>query len=301
MEVVAHRIGVGELLEIGHIALLDIVEAHRRGALFIRKIHRPRLAIAAGADRLFDPDEQVVAATLRGAAVELLPHLVKPMHGAFGVVVVAYAGGQLVGTRLHAVDVFTVVRDPYVWLADERGRNRAGSQIFVITRRQPVLVCNGFLDCRERRLPILISAAGQWRRQGLVLALAGWTQLKGRRVLCLKLSNARIVGTRRTVGVDDALRQQIQHRLTLVDRLIGREQMIEAAVLANNNDDVLDRRRRIAVVAATWIGGRSGSYWCNGIYGHCPERHAAEELIPPLSSAPQSSSRRFRSHFSRPR
>src|SRR4051812_31928949 len=77
MKIIAHRISVGELLEIGHVPLLDVVEAHRRGALFIGKIRWRREAVAARTDGLFDPSEKVILATEGGGAVELLPHLVK--------------------------------------------------------------------------------------------------------------------------------------------------------------------------------------------------------------------------------
>ena len=40
MEIVAHRIGVGQRLEIGHVPLLDVIEAHRRRTLFIGEVRR---------------------------------------------------------------------------------------------------------------------------------------------------------------------------------------------------------------------------------------------------------------------
>ena len=47
----------------------------------------------------------------------------------------------------------------------------------------------------------------------------------------------------RAVSLDDALRQQVEHALVLALRHIGREQMVEAAVLADDDDHVLDRTR----------------------------------------------------------
>jgi hypothetical protein len=49
---------------------------------------------------------------------------------------------------------------------------------------------------------------------------------------------------RRAVGVDDAFGQEVAHCLVFVVRLIGREQMIETAILADDDDDVLDRALR---------------------------------------------------------
>jgi hypothetical protein len=51
------------------------------------------------------------------------------------------------------------------------------------------------------------------------------------------------VRSRRAIGFDDSLREQIAHPLLGVTRNIGREQVIEAAVLADDDDDVLDRAR----------------------------------------------------------
>src|SRR5215468_684854 len=102
MEIVAHRIGVGEHLEVGNVPLLDVIKAHRRGALFSvwrrEETGWRRQAIAAGADRRFYPWKQVVH-TLRLAAIELLPHLVEAMHGAFRVVVIGHSRRQLAGPR----------------------------------------------------------------------------------------------------------------------------------------------------------------------------------------------------------
>ena len=53
------------------------------------------------------------------------------------------------------------------------------------------------------------------------------------------------IGTRRSIGVDDALRQQIQYLGS--PRHVGGEEVIEAPVLSDDDDDVLDRRRRVAL------------------------------------------------------
>src|SRR5262249_21756234 len=43
------------------------------------------------------------------------------------------------------------------------------------------------------------------------------------------------------IGIDDALGQQVQHLLVPAFWYVGGEQVIEAAVLADDDDDVLDR------------------------------------------------------------
>jgi len=61
-----------------------------------------------------------------------------------------------------------------------------------------------------------------------------------------------------------------QHSLITVDRLIGREQVIEGAVLANDDDDVFDRRRRIVVIGVA-LSGSVGDRR-KGIDCHCTDR-----------------------------
>jgi hypothetical protein len=72
MEVVAHRVLVGEALEVGHVALLHVVEAERRRAfaggrcrrrILGAEVRRLRGAVGAGADGHFDPGEQAGVAT----------------------------------------------------------------------------------------------------------------------------------------------------------------------------------------------------------------------------------------------
>src|SRR6266478_8472294 len=99
--VVAHRILIGELLEIGHVALQDVVKAHggrafarcfRSGRIIGAEVRRLRHAIHIGADGYFGPGEKIPEAAagilmsrVTGVAVELLPHLVEAVDGAGGV------------------------------------------------------------------------------------------------------------------------------------------------------------------------------------------------------------------------
>ncbi len=61
------------------------------------------------------------------------------------------------------------------------------------------------------------------------------------------------MGTRRAIGLDDAFGQQVVYRLAL-RRLIGRIDMVERAVLADQQDHVLDRRERdvAAITTLAW-------------------------------------------------
>src|ERR1700751_5460404 len=202
------------------------------------------------------------------------------MHRALGIIIVAEKRpGQLVWAWRKVVDVLAVVIDPDVRLTDDRRVHRARRQIFVIARWQSVLIGEGFRHLREwRRTP-----AGQWCWECVL-----WVGLRrdekislliGSRVHRLVLGRARVIRPRRAVGVDDPFRQQVQHSLVFVHRLISGEQVIESAVLADDHDDVLDGRCRVAVITAALSGSRSSGYWCESIGGRCPESYTAEKSI----------------------
>jgi hypothetical protein len=48
--------------------------------------------------------------------------------------------------------------------------------------------------------------------------------------------------------LDDAFRQQVQHLLAAVHRSVSGEEVVEGAVLADDDNDVLYRRRGVAVI-----------------------------------------------------
>jgi hypothetical protein len=64
------------------------------------------------------------------------------------------------------------------------------------------------------------------------------------------------VGHRHSARVDDALRQKIGHRLAMT-RPIRSENVIEGPILADQHNDVLDRRRRVALVFTIVVIGCS--------------------------------------------
>lgn len=97
----------------------------------------------------------------------------------------------------------------------------------------------------------------------------------------LILRRSLVIRAWRPVSVDDALRQQVPHRLVAINRLIGREQVVECPIFADDGDDVLDRCRRIAVIGAALAGNRScGGYRRHAVDCHCAYRHAAKKLVP---------------------
>src|SRR6266567_5851566 len=84
VEVVAHRKVIREILEVGRVALLHVIEAHGGRAFFgggVIETRRLGKAVGPCADAGFDPGEQVglASAGIRGSggrrvAVKLLPH-----------------------------------------------------------------------------------------------------------------------------------------------------------------------------------------------------------------------------------
>ncbi|HET6338217.1 MAG TPA: hypothetical protein VFG30_33570 [Polyangiales bacterium] len=63
VEVVAHRVSVGDVLEVRRVAGLDVVKAERTRTLSIDERRWRRVAVAAGADSLLDPGEEIVRTT----------------------------------------------------------------------------------------------------------------------------------------------------------------------------------------------------------------------------------------------
>jgi len=66
----------------------------------------------------------------------------------------------------------------------------------------------------------------------------------------------REVRARRAILIDDALRQKVQHLLMPVFWLISGENMIEATIFANDDNDVFNRRSGLMESTAL-----SGSAW----------------------------------------
>ena len=112
-----------------------------------------------------------------------------------------------------------------------------------------------------------------WCRQGRVAGLvlrgdrdeiAGLA--RGRELLCFGEMRPR-----RAVRADDAFDQKVRNRIP-ARRNMGAVEVIEALVLADNDDDVLDRAGcRRAIRCGTWIGagGGSGNPRAEQGNGHC--------------------------------
>ncbi len=88
-----------------------------------------------------------------------------------------------------------------------------------------------------------------------------------------KLRGASEIGSRRAIGIDDALGQEIRDRLP-VPRNVSAEDMVEGAVLADENDDVLDRSFRMPAKPSIMLR-RLGDRYGNLPLQHCAQNYGA--------------------------
>jgi hypothetical protein len=101
----------------------------------------------------------------------------------------------------------------------------------------------------------------------------------------LELMGLGEIRTWRAIGIDDAFGQKVQHMLSLLFWHISSEKVIEAAILADDDDDMLDRSRsldRIALVIPIVI--ISGSRRCaEAKKRYCEHKHTSCCFLSPFS------------------
>ena len=194
-------------------------------------------------------------------AVELLLHLIETMHRARGIGVIGiFRVRELVRAGRQGGRALAVVADTLIGRSAGLSR-AAGQQILIIGASRGRFRTARQRDVRRRdagrtgRDPEKRTCVGRRRsadergRQGRVGLLGVRRHFVGLRFARLGLPRLKIVRAGRSVGLHDAAREQVQHRLVLVDGLVGGEHVVEAAVFADDYDHVLDWRSRIAVVA----------------------------------------------------
>ena len=167
------------------------------------------------------------------------------MHRARGIGVVeapgVYWNGPL-GSRIDIVD--TGINR----LARQAGGARR--QQPQITRQQAVVDIGGRLERGERwrrRIAGRLVPPDNRRRQGLVGRSLRRTDAEAAGAIGLVLRRLGEIRSRRAVLVDDALGQHV-HDGIAGRRFVSAKQMIEAAILAIDHDDVLDGRLGVQVV-----------------------------------------------------
>src|SRR5262249_12789795 len=149
---------------------------------------------------------------IRYVAIQLLPHLVKAMDRAGSVVVVADARGQLV----HARTKVSVVGQAGVEAATAEAsgsRQQVLEGVLIHVRLCHFRNCQGLERSRVFVARGRGCAVGQNRRNAWVDLLAGRADLELRPVHSTGLRGQVVVWSRRTIGINDALRQQVRDRV----------------------------------------------------------------------------------------
>ncbi len=243
MEVVAQGEAVSQHLQDRSLLLLRVVEAHRVAeAPVARRVGRHHEGEKVG-----EAARVVGLGGAGGGAILLLPILVEAVRGIAGVVIVGEVRPlqrERTGERAGAGDAGV----------ERIGRqaSEAGGQDVEVSRIH-VLLNARLGDRLERRASVAWRGRGAFR-VGLRHCVGGAIgRLGDRRNADIErrlgrdreLLRLREVRTRRTVLVDDALRQQVRDGLALALGLVDAEGMIETAVFTDQDDDVLDRRSRL--------------------------------------------------------
>ncbi len=251
MEVVAQGEAVGQRLQDRSLFLFRVIEAHRVALALVRRRisrhhEREEIVLAAGG---------IVLGRVVEVAVVLLPVLIEAVRRVTGVVIIRQDRAlQRKRTRERAG-------------AGNASVQRVGRQVGS-TRRQDieigrihVLLDTGFGNGLERRRSIALRGRGalgvglrhQVGRAVRELGDVRCADVVARLSRSRKLLRLREVRTGRAVLVDDALRQQVGDGLALPLRAIHAEGVVEAAILTDQNDDVLDRSFGLRFLVATAV------------------------------------------------
>ncbi len=257
VEVVAHRVIIGEALEVRDVALLDVIEAQRsrtfaggdgRGRIIGAEIRRLLLAVSSRADGDFNPREELGVAAGRifsggivAAAVELLPHLIKAVDRTCSVGVVGNAWGQLKWPSGKRANV-----------KNARVRSRgvetraASDQKLIIIRSKSIL---DSLADSDRRNEGNDGAAGKGNRKLVVgeFRLFGAEEERvGAAILGGELLRLLEIGAGCSVVVHNSFGEQIPYFLTAAG-FVSCEDVIKAAIFSDDDDDMFNWSSRVTV------------------------------------------------------
>ena len=242
--IVADGVMVGEEFEKRRITILHVEKRHGLPGIMRRAARRR--AVSRRNCRL-----QIVQAARRVAlrhvfcvdrAIHLLIHLEVLMDRVAGEGVERHGrSGQLERPRRQRGDV----GDPRIGTNREGQAGASGSEKELILRRQARIPARkaqdanvgrdcrnaGHIGRRQRGVELLLCQIGVAKEFAAVR--------RGNDLILMRLGELR---ARRAMGIDDAFRQQVQYPLVSTYRHVSGEKMIEAAIFANDDDDVLDRR-----------------------------------------------------------
>ena len=187
VEVVTHRIGIRQILEVRSVTVLDVIEAHGGrtfasdggvGRILGAEGCRLLKAVCAGAHGYFHPWKQLCAAAGRiagrrviNAAIQLLPHLVETVHRAGRVRVISESVSirQLKRTGRERIHVF----DTRIGNLTRQTRT-AGHEVAIIVCREAVLGLHRQAEVVIRHIRVCGSAIDRGRKHGSGKRIRGW-------------------------------------------------------------------------------------------------------------------------------
>ena len=253
VEIVAHGVLVGELLEERGVPCLDVVEGHGVAAAVVVNLVAVGWVgdVGVGGDdigiEVAEAARGVVARGVFDAAIGLLPHLIEPVSG---VARVGIVGKFRACERERPVRKRIEVLDAGVRVGLDEGLREAGS----CAGGQKVLI-------REFQGGLNQSKKSIWRAwredSGRGCEIQSWLRenFVGRFFIVVKadvvmgaegrdgLELLRLleIGTGGTVCLDDAFGQEVRDCGVFL-RDVGRENVIKSAVFTDEDNDMLNRR-----------------------------------------------------------
>src|SRR6267378_8516500 len=240
MIIVTHGVGISERLEKRSVAILNVEEGHGLTGVMRRASRRRAKGCGDRGLEIVETTGRVVLRYVFGidCAIDLLNHLEILMDGVASVGVEGHGrASQLERSRGKVVDV----GDAGIGTeGDAQARATGSEKELILGRQAEVTTGKGEdADCGGN----LANAGEIRRRQRWVKSLVGHIGAaeefaavrRGRDLELVPLSK---VGTWRTIGVDDALGEKIEHALSAMLWHVGGENMIETAIFANDDDDV---------------------------------------------------------------
>ena len=257
MIIVADGVFVGEEFEEWRIAILHVEERHclpgvmRRIGEWCAVGRRYRRLEIMQTTRWVIPGYVLCV----DGTIHLLDHLEIPMRGVAGKGVEWHRrAGHLERPRREGVDV----GNADIGTKGEVQTRASGGEEELIRGRQARIAARDAKEPREGRYWANASYIGR-RQRGIqffmpqIRAAEEFGAIGCRNDLILMSFGE--IRARRAIGIYDSFGQEVPHPLLLPFRHICGEEMIEAAILADNDDDVLDGRGCLdRIDRPIWIG-----------------------------------------------
>jgi hypothetical protein len=263
--VVADRVVVSEELEEGRIAVLHVEECHRLASVMGRLAGRRAVGRRDRRLQIMETAGRVVLGNVLcvDGTIHLLDHLEVLMDRVAGIGVEWHVrSSHLERTRREVVNV----ANANIWTEREAQAGATGAEQEFIRGRQTGVACRQQGSVGRQLARASQIGRGQCDVKLLLchIGTAKEFSVVGRRN-DLELVRFGEIRPRRAIRIDDAFRQKVQHLLILFCWLIGGEKVIEAPILADDDNDMFDWcSRRDSVDRLIRIGSSLG-------LGSCPK------------------------------